>query len=142
MTRTHVAHQLSAVCVLGLALLAVSCASAPPRPEELAGADYGSPITQEDAQASAQAFLKRHLKDPSSAQVDWGGVNRGWMREAPIHGNKLRFGYMLTASVNAKNSFGAYTGYKPYQFFFFNGALVSVYAEQENRGTTYMGKIY
>ncbi|HXK40724.1 MAG TPA: hypothetical protein VJ046_01330 [Candidatus Paceibacterota bacterium] len=123
-------------------VLVSGCASAPPTNEELANADYGLPISQQEAEEKACIFLKRYLKDPDSAKIEWGTVQTGWIREAPILGGQLRFGYLLTANVNAKNSFGGYTGYKPYQFLFFNGSIVSVYAQQELSGTPYMGKIY
>ena len=68
------------------------------------------------------------------------------MREAPIHGGGLKFGYILDGSINAKNSFGAYVGLKAYKFIFYNGNITSVYAQKELRGsygsTPYMGKIY
>jgi hypothetical protein len=112
----------------------------------LAKADYGAPISQAEAEAKASAFLKRHLKDPDSAKIEWGTVQTGWIRDAPINGGQLRFGYVLDANINAKNSYGAYSGYKPYKFLFFNSSLVSAYAQQELRdsygSTPYMGKIY
>ncbi len=47
----------------------------------------------------------------------------------------------LMGNINAKNSYGGYTGYKTYEFLFYNGAILSAYAEQELEGHTYMGKI-
>ena len=127
-------------------LLLSSCSFGPPTLENLSSADYGSPISQQDAEAQAQQFLRRYLKDPDSASYEWNPVYRGWMREAPIHGGGLKFGYILDGNINAKNSFGGYTGLKPYKFVFYNGNIVSVYAQQELRGsyrsTYYMGKIY
>ncbi len=135
------------ICItVALVALVASCASAPPTPDQLASADYGSPISQYEAQAKAEAFFNRYLKDPDSALIEWGTVETGWLREAPIYGGQLRFGYILDANVNAKNSFGGYTGYKPYRFLFFNGSLVSAYGQQELRGsygsTPYVGKIF
>jgi hypothetical protein len=128
-----------------LAMMVNGCATMPTA-KELAKAEYGSPISQQDAEAKAIEYLKQRLKDPDSAKIEWGAVQQGWMREAPINGNQLRFGYILTANINAKNSFGGYIGYRPYQFVFFNGVIVSVYAQQEISGsygsTPYMGKIY
>jgi len=122
------------------------CATTPPTPDDLARADHGSWISQEEAIAKASAFLKTHLKDPDSARIEWQPLEKGWIREAPIHGGTLRFGYVLNANINAKNSFGAYVGYKPYRFLFFNGTVVSAYGQQELRGSyggiPYMGKIY
>ena len=135
------------LCLVGTLVILVSgCASKTPTVEELAKADYGAPISQQEAEARASALLKRYLKDPDSAKIEWGAVQTSWIREAPIHGGQLRFGYLLTANINAKNSYGAYTGYKPFQFLFFNGSLVSAYAQQEVRDSygsiPYMGKIY
>jgi len=119
-------------------LLLTGCATAPTQ-KELAEANYGSYLSQEDAQTKAIIFLKEYLKDPESTKIEWGEFKKGWMREAPIFGCKLRFGYILKANINSKNSFGGYTGYKPYQFFFFNGSIVSIYAQQTE---SYMEKIY
>lgn len=137
--------RLSCMMAILVALLA-GCASAPPTPDQLASADYGSPVSQKEAQAKASAFLRRYLKDPDSANIEWGTVGTGWVREAPIYGGTLRFGYVLEANINAKNSFGGYTGYRPYRFLFYNGSLISAYGHQELRGSTgntaYMGKIF
>ena len=120
-----------------------ACASGPPTQKELAAADYGSPISQQDAEAQAKQFMSRYLKDPYSAQYEWSNVYQGWIRHAPVHGGGLVFGYILDVNVNAKNSFGGYTGLKPYRFVFKDRSIVTVYGQQElSGGTTYMGKIY
>ncbi len=75
-------------------LLLNACASGPPTREELNSADYGSPITQQDAEEQARQFLKYYLKDPGSATYDWSPVYQGWLREAPLHGGGLKFGYV------------------------------------------------
>lgn len=141
-----VQRYLSCFLLVTISILLSGCAGGPPTQEELTTANYGAPITQEDAQRLASDFLKRVLKDPESARIEWSSVGPGWIREAPIQGGGLKFGYMLNAQVNGKNSYGAYIGYKPYRFMFLNGSLSDVYAEQEigsgyNR-TSYMGKIY
>lgn len=121
------------------------CASAPTA-EQLANADYGTPMMQADAEAVAEEWLRYQLFDAESARFEWDGVERGWIREAPIHGGQLRFGYQLTGRINAKNRMGGYVGFKPYLFLFFDGEIGSVYSGKELRGrfTTmpYMGKVY
>jgi hypothetical protein len=120
-----------------------ACALGPPTQEELTNADYGTPITQERAERLAKDFLSRQLKDPYSAQYQWGIVSTGWIRNAPIHGGGLVFGYKLDVSVNGKNSYGGYVGFKPYMFIFYNGSIKTVYGQQElDGGSSYMGKIY
>ena len=123
----------------------VGCAASPPTADEFAKADYGSPITQQAAQDKAQSWLKGVLKDPSSAQYDWGTVQQGWARTAPIEGGKLIWGYRLDAKINARNSFGGYNGYKPYLFMFKNSELHAVWGEQVlgsgYSATPYMGRL-
>lgn len=126
-----------------VSLILAACATGPPTQEELATADYGSIISQEDAQRKAQSFISSSLKDPNSAQYQWGNVEKGWIRHAPAYGGGLVFGYILDVNVNAKNSFGGYVGFKPYQFVFYNGVIKTVYGQQEfDSGYKYMGKIY
>jgi hypothetical protein len=115
-------------------LVLAGCATAPTS-EQLAMANYGTPIEQADAEQRAKNYLQTALKDPYSAQIRWAPVERGWMREAPIHGGALKFGYILNAGINAKNSYGGYTGEKAYRFLFINGNLESVYGES----TEYIG---
>jgi hypothetical protein len=124
-----------------------SCAMGPPSHAELISADYGSPITQEIAQRLAKNFLSARFKDPRSAQYEWGIVHKGWIREAPLHGRKLVFGYKLDVRVNAKNSFGGYVGFKPYTFIFYNGLIKTVYGQvtivlRNSDDIVYFGKIY
>lgn len=114
-----------------------------PTEQELANADYGYAISQQEAQRQVRDFLSTRLKDPGSAQYQWGSVYQGWMRHARIHGAGVVFGYILNVSINAKNSFGAYNGFKPYEFVFHNGSILTVYGERElNGGMKIMGRIY
>lgn len=126
-----------------ISILLSACASGPPTKKELADANYGSAITTEEAKEKAENFLSDRLKDPNSAQYQWGNIYQGWIRHAPIHGGDLLFGYILDVNVNAKNSFGGYVGFKPYRFVFYNGNIKTVYGQQQlDGGVTYMGKIY
>ncbi len=130
------------VLAVGFAFVSLGCASGPPTAEELAAADYGLPISDEEAQRDAERWLSRQLKDPMSAQYQWGKVYKGWIRHAIIYGGRVEYGYRLDASVNAKNSFGGYTGFKAYQFLFRDRVLQTVYGEQSlSGGGTYMGRM-
>ena len=122
--------------VLGAAL--VGCASMPSATEQQA-ADYGMPISQVDAEAAAKAYLASRLKDPMSAVITWSAVEKGFVGSAPLLGRKAAYGYLLNGSVNAKNSFGGYTGAKPYQFLFRNGVVVyAAKSECLDVGSCYM----
>lgn len=114
------------------------CASAPSATEQMA-ADYGVAIDQVRAEEMAKGYIATRLKDPMSAVYAWDTVVKGFSGAAPIAGRKLTYGYLLTGTVNAKNSFGGYTGSKAYQFIFRDGRLV--YATREEclqPGSCYM----
>lgn len=94
--------------------------------ETVAGANYGSQITQEEAQAQARAFMKTYLKDPMSAQYDWDTLKPAWIHMVPTAFNPRVYGYALEALVNAKNSYGGYAGFTPFRFFYRDGQLKQV----------------
>jgi hypothetical protein len=120
--------RLVAIVFLILCGLA-GCAGAPSE-DQLRSADYGSAISQADAERLAVAFLEARLKDPQSAQYKWSPVERGWARDPVITGGTLYYGYLLVGQVNAKNSYGGYVGYRKYQFMFQNGKLRQAWAEE------------
>ena len=130
---------------LALVLLLSAC-TMPPTKGDLASADYGTALIEQDAQAIAQAFLNSYLKDPESAVIEWKAFKKSWLREGLIHGGSVNYGYRLDARIKAKNSFGAYTGYKQYMFMLKNRKVISAYAEKTQRGaygsTTGLSKIY
>lgn len=97
----------------------------PPTAEELAAADYGPPITQEAAVAQALTWLQGNLKDPDSLKATWEDVRRGWIQYWV--GEQLFFGYVLTGSINAKNSYGGYSGPREFRFVFYGGKLRDVF---------------
>jgi PBP1b-binding outer membrane lipoprotein LpoB len=107
------------------AFLLTGCASAP-TPQEIQSADYGASVYQADAENSVKNFFNTRLKDPESAKYYFGSVGRGYIVGSRIQGRKLEAGYLLDVSVNAKNSYGGYTGAKPYKFLFRNDQVVQV----------------
>lgn len=145
MYRTHAISgtldRLRYLIVISTAL-ALGCAHGPPSREELARADYGPPVSQVEAQSRALAFLGSYLKDPDSARIEWQSVYRGWLRDARMRGGALKFGHVLEARVNAKNSYGGYTGYKDYSFLFRGSWLEWVFAEDELNGRPMLVRIH
>lgn len=87
-------------------LLISGCVSAPTA-GEMSSADFGPPPT--NYEASVREYLSTTLKDPYSYDLkflfqprkDWSGL-----------GGRKQFGYAVCANLNAKNSFGAYSGFK------------------------------
>ncbi len=105
----------------------------PSSTEEIKEADYGIAISQDQAQRIAQTYLNRHLKDPRSAQYDWGTLQKSWAQRG-IYGRGERiFGYKLDVDINAKNSYGGYTGFKKYRFMFYNDGIKAIYTELEGQ---------
>ena len=113
------------VGTLAVALLA-GCASAP-TPQEIQSADYGASVYQSDAETAVRTYFNGRLKDPDSARYSFGNVQRGWAVGDAFHGRKLDAGYLLEVSVNAKNSYGGYTGAKPYRFLLHNDRIIKAW---------------
>ncbi|MFJ1573027.1 hypothetical protein ACIOAU_15810 [Pseudomonas sp. NPDC088322] len=110
------------IAVVSFAFLA-GCASGP-TPQQIAAADYGTAIDQDQAEERIKQYFSGTLKDPYSAQYQFGAIQKGYVIGSAIEGKQLYAGYLITANVNAKNSYGGYTGNQGYQFLFQNGALV------------------
>ena len=111
------------------AMVMITGCAITPTVEEMAAADYGTPIAQIEAQTRAESALKRTLKDPYSARFRWGTVKPGWVNVDPMGevfgATDFRYGYFLGGTVNAKNGFGAYVGERPCFALFHDGELVA-----------------
>ncbi|MEM6553985.1 MAG: hypothetical protein AAF750_17860 [Planctomycetota bacterium] len=107
------------------------CATGPTA-EQLASADYGASITEADATAKAEAWVRGILKDPESARYEWDSFGQGWATNGLINGGGYLYGYRLEGRVNARNSFGGYTGHRRYLFMFRDGEIAAVWGEQDH----------
>jgi len=87
-------------------LLLCSCATTipDPSPQELASADYGE-LPQEGTLDYLKGYLGANLKDPYSAVFKF-SYEKG---RKVINGRNV-WGYVVYPTLNAKNSFGGYTG--------------------------------
>lgn len=105
------------VAIGTLTLLLGGCAL-PPSPEELANADFGS--YPSNYEATIRSYMSTRLKDPYSAQYQF--------LNAPQRGFQgfggAKYGYVVCAQVNAKNSFGGYTGGRPAYFLIRNDVII------------------
>jgi hypothetical protein len=102
-------------------LLSLAGCATPPTQEELATADYG-PFPK-DYQDTIRAYFDQTLKDPDSVRYKWRGEpSRGW---ETLGGKK--FGWRVCVDVNAKNSYGGYTGYQTSYFMFQNHRIASMH---------------
>ena len=106
--------------VLSIAAVAALAGCAVNQPVDWSKADYG-PYPQDYEQIVKQHMQER-LKDPDSAKYQFPGK--------PVAGyehiaGKTDFGWYLCPLVNAKNSYGAYTGYQQYYIMIKNGIVIS-----------------
>ena len=128
LTPLHPIRTLSSLFLLGAALAA--CAPMPrtanqgwrPSPTEIRAADYGA--YPSDYRAIVKRWYLQNLKDPASAR--FGRITRP-LKEHAIR-NQVRkeavYGYSVCARVNARNSFGGYTGFRTRWFLIRNGRIV------------------
>ncbi|AYN10175.1 MULTISPECIES: hypothetical protein [Pseudomonas] len=98
------------------------CASGP-TPEQIANADYGTPIDQDQAEVRVKEYFEGVLKDPDSAKYKFSPIQKSHIVSSAWEGRQLYAGYVMTVKVNAKNSYGGYTGNEDYVFLFHNGVL-------------------
>ncbi len=103
--------------ILSISLMLMSGCVAKPTPEQLARADYGEYPT--NYERIVKEFMVECLKDPDSAQYKFKAPYKGYVCKPPIQGGGVdKFGWLVDVQVNAKNSYGGYTGYKRYLFIF------------------------
>jgi hypothetical protein len=98
-------------------VLASGCASTQPTPEQLASADYGT--YPENYQTVIKDFMSFALKDPESARYQFKEPYKGYKTRGLLFGGGVeKYGWLVEAYINAKNSFGGYVGSKKYTFLF------------------------
>lgn len=110
------------VVIATVTVLLAGCAM-PPTAAELANLDYGSMPT--DYKKSIERYLDSTLKDPDSKKIDYISTpTTYWYKAGPMYGGGLVAGYAVCAYVNAKNSYGGYTGGKLSWFLIKNDRVI------------------
>lgn len=95
----------------------VGCATRPTA-DELANADYGR--YPSDFQGTVKRHMQLRLKDPESARYEFRNpVVQAWSG----YGGR-NYGYASCVLVNAKNSFGGYTGFQKSYYMVRNDQVV------------------
>ncbi|MBX3463222.1 MAG: hypothetical protein KF830_08625 [Planctomycetes bacterium] len=96
-------------------------ASTTPATKEVEKAEFGAqPVGVEKA---LREQILAALKDPESARIEFQAARPTWGRV--VGQPDTVFGWEVTAMVNAKNSYGGYTGAKPWSFMLRDGRLLS-----------------
>jgi hypothetical protein len=106
-----------------------SDAQSRPSKKQLQNANYGEPIEQSHCEKLVENFYRPNLKDPYSARFTDFGVCKKHVSYFAIREASKGFyvaGYMISFSVNAKNSFGGYTGATPFIAFLRENQILAV----------------
>lgn len=107
-----------AMMAIGVGLMISGCVTS----EQVANANYGNPPS--DPQGRILKYLHHTLKDPESARIEWGPMYRGYVAYGLLTGKGTEYGHIQTLRVNAKNGFGAYTGWQTHYIMFINEYFV------------------
>lgn len=113
------------VLMIGLSSLLAGCApQVKPEPDPMSTidftkADYGE--SPSNYQIKIKEWLESNLKDPDSAKVSQPSKPR---KEVAFKNKQPIFGYTTCIKVNAKNSYGGYSGPQTYWFFLHKGEIV------------------
>lgn len=110
--------------ILFFLVLSTSCASTSVSQKEISEANYGQVPT--NYEYDIKNLMSNQLKDPGSAIYEFGVPRKGYTKDGWATGGKTHFGYVVPVNVNAKNSYGGYTGKKPYYYLFSEGLIYDV----------------
>lgn len=115
-----------------LAVAVWGCATAGPTAAEIEGFDYGPEPTRAAVESKVRAYFDVTLKDAESARYRFDpAVTKYWIKETGwATAKRSLVGWLAKVDVNAKNSYGGYTGFQRYEFLFKDGEIVSCRSER------------
>lgn len=114
------------ILLASMIFILAGCARSPDK-IEIQNANYGL-APDGDYQSTVKNFISTELKDPYSAMYKFESPTKFWISEHSIYNNEIHYGYLIKVLVNAKNSYGAYNGYKPVAIFWKNGVMNDITA--------------
>ena len=100
-----------------------------PTADQLAAADCGPRPSDSDAEQLIKSWMDANLKDPMSAQYQFLPLKKDCYL---LNGMTRYYAWSKGTLVNAKNSYGGYTGSQPY-IFYFRGNEITLYATPDGR---------
>lgn len=116
--------KIVSVAIMAAALSTiVGCAPKPPSAVAISSANYGTlPI---DYKEQIKNYFNKVLKDPYSAQFTFEAPYKGLSQDGALSSTNggVLYGHVVPVQVNAKNSYGGYTGNQLYVFIFSNGVI-------------------
>ncbi|CNJ19119.1 Uncharacterised protein [Yersinia aldovae] len=101
----------------------VGCAPKAPSQVAVSTANYG--VLPADYQEQIKVHMSNSLKDPDSAKYTFLPTFKGYSQDGSMSssGGGVSYGYVAPVLVNAKNSYGGYTGNQKYVFIFSGGVM-------------------
>lgn len=111
-----------------LPFLLLGCGGPAMTQAEFDAADFGGKLYPSRAEKIVEGYFSSTLRDPASVQYKDMSLHKTYERL----GSKWVFGYVICVSVNAKNAFGGYVGYKRYGLFTRNEKLLEVSSDDQN----------
>ena len=125
--KTKVLSLIAATVLVASSLISGCASTGMPTATEQKAAYHGPEPTTLQIQNAINSHLAKTLKDPYSAMIkDISKPVQSHIRGAMIEGYPVTYGWLLTFSVNAKNSYGGYTGYQKYTLLLRDGVVVDV----------------
>lgn len=119
------------VCAIALSLFA--CARV--TPEEIKNADYGT--YPNNYESIVKGYFDQVAKDPDSLKYrEISKPRKSFVNDFGTH----KFGYMSCATVNGKNSYGAYVGYKTTGILIKDGQIIHVVNDVDKTNQLYGSK--
>lgn len=95
--------RLIKISVISVSIVLAGCVSAP-NSSEINSANYG--VLPNNYQDVIKSEMGKRLKDPNSAEYDFSQPYKAWCKS----GFTTFYGWLAPFSLNAKNSYGGYTG--------------------------------
>jgi hypothetical protein len=109
---------------IGLFFLA-GCSTPMPTPEQISTSDCGP--SPDNFTEWEKSYILAQLKDPGSAEFrNFTKPVKDCIRDAPIAGGKLHYGWLVSVDVNAENEYGGYVGFETYSFIFRGYKVIAV----------------
>lgn len=114
---------MNKLCTAGLASICLAIAGCvtpivAPTVAQQQAANYGD--TPTGYTASVHRYFDATLKDPSSLQYrELTTPTKGYMqKKIGLGGTTTNYGWLVKATINAKNTYGGYVGFQTYSFLF------------------------
>ncbi len=106
--------------------LLCGCANATISQQESATANFGTLPSNWQTVIRGYYSMPGRLKDPFTAMYRFETPRKGFAQDGAFAGGKRHYGWIVPAWINAKNSFGGYTGWELHTTFLFEGKVSDI----------------